>query len=583
MATAANEIKDRESFEEWLRSRRALLPEQQFRQEVVVLASRCALRVLPFILESLAADDDEASTALLEALRANAISWVAASSLDQQIEQAAKAAAEADMDTAGTHYANMHAGASFANDAVAATGYVAFCAVHAVVGLVEFQDNADYMDAAEVVANERSIYNALSEDAQLLEQSIIIAKRKLWQQEPGWWSQANNDFQKRLQLSFLVAYGYDIWSRWYKDIAEGLALFGIVNSNIRVRLERNIALGSTDGTFNAKFWTREATEINADVRRWAREAQAEDGALEASFSRDDTQPLTEDSFEPRPATLATTVSDNRVVLLDQTPDSALTAEDTEALMTDIARGLRNLARNAEQADRAVVEFLNAVADRVESAPLDKVALFESGRGFETLQKLAPTIDAEWNALLSAQYHALMLQFARALNKFSAWRDAMREHRSPLVPVEREQVVQVVHDVATELQTFAGLVSPEVSDRLHQLANAFKQQTAQLDAAARLNAQLEEAAQQHAQLFLEDVAYSLANVLTSATQIVWSYTGKHFLDGVREQLPETSKELGKKLVKWVMGPGTILVVLEAAFPRLLTTVRSALEAAKRFLG
>jgi hypothetical protein len=583
MATAATEIVDRESFEEWLRRRRALLSEQQFRQEVVVLASRCALRVLPGILgrQSDYYDNEEYRPAL-EALRAAAISSVAAQSIDHEIELAATAAFENMVDEVGVYSANMHAGVASVYDPVVATGYVAFCAVHAVTGLIEYQDNADYLDAAVVVSNDDSVYEALSRDAQSLEQGRKIAKEKLWQREPVWWLQAHDNFRKRLQLSILAAYGYDVWSKWYEAIATGQDLFDIKNSDIRAALERSIALGSVEGTFDEKFWTREEQEINADLKRWVKDAQTTDRVRIAASSIENTVHLTETSFDSRTASIETTVRENRVALLDTPLGNALAAEDISALMGDIAKGLRALGQDTLQTDRAIADFLRATAAQVDFAIHEKASLFESGRGFEALQKLAPTVDAEWSALLAAQYHALMLQFSRALNKFSAWRDAMREHRTPLAAVDVNQVVQVVDDIAGELEGFEDLVAPNIVSKLRQLAGAFRQGAAQLSAAAEFNAQLEEAAQRNVELFVEDMAYSLANVLTSATQIIWSYTVKPFADGVREQLPVSSKLLGKRLVRWVMTPGAALLALEAAFPGLLATIKTALAGAMQYL-
>lgn len=70
--------------------------------------------------------------------------------------------------------------------------------------------------------------------------------------------------------------GIEIWWDWFDAISLGNPAFGIQSDNLRNALERNIALGSTDGKFNEEFWNRDPAAINADIKHWVDEARALD-------------------------------------------------------------------------------------------------------------------------------------------------------------------------------------------------------------------------------------------------------------------------------------------------------------------
>ena len=87
----------------------------------------------------------------------------------------------------------------------------------------------------------------------------------------------------------MKASDWDIWSNYFASISQGKPLFGIMDEKLRDELERNIALGSTDGKFNKEFWKREPALINADIKAWVDYARATDtfGKLSSAIAEPD--------------------------------------------------------------------------------------------------------------------------------------------------------------------------------------------------------------------------------------------------------------------------------------------------------
>ena len=129
---------------------------------------------------------------------------------------------------------------------------------------------------------------AIRNDAEKIESGIdlhIIPGQALWNGDvPDWYQTIWREFSAKLTSPKMQAAGWDIWALWYASIPQGNPLFGITHPKLRDELERNIALGSTDGKFNKEFWNREPALINADVKRWVRDAQLVDTTREGQGS-----------------------------------------------------------------------------------------------------------------------------------------------------------------------------------------------------------------------------------------------------------------------------------------------------------
>jgi hypothetical protein len=226
-------------------------------------------------------------------------------------------------------------------------------------------------------------------------------------------------------------------------------------------------------------------------------------------------------------------------------------------------------------------FFEQAASAIERAVNNQSALFESGRCLSALQRFAPTIDAEWHPLHAAQYHALLLQFDKTLRKFKVWREFLKEHVGPRTPVPFNEVAKGLDEITDELAEFNDLISIQVSFKLKEIVSALQASSERLLKSIDQNAELSAVAEEQAALLLEDAAHSVINALTSVSQIFWEYCGGQFVDGVKVQLPLSSKALGKRMVKWVFGGAPVLVLIDLAYPGTLQVLRTALSSIAKF--
>lgn len=258
----AAEIVSLESFKHWIRVR----PELHRRQEAVLLASRAALRVLPLVKKRPEADQEQFSELLVIVIWCGAISLVASTYPTREIASAASAAAAS-------------AAAASAYPASPAAVYAFYDAVYAAGADYAYVADAVY-DSANAATNGNQVWNASRIDAENIEYGVDLLKlasQQIWPTEaPEWWISSKIDFEQSLQAPELSAGGFDIWLQWYDCVAFGKPLFGINNPSIVAELERNIALGSTNGKFDIEFWKREPALVNADIKRLVEDAKARD-------------------------------------------------------------------------------------------------------------------------------------------------------------------------------------------------------------------------------------------------------------------------------------------------------------------
>jgi hypothetical protein len=281
MVIRAEDIKDRESFADWLSTR----PEPKRGQEAIALAHRAALRSAPFLQRIGRLEQFQHLNVIKWTFAANSISRVAAISPTYDIADAGVAAERA-LKTFLREFGGDLVGET--NEAV----YDAMSALRADIvwvyhGIHSGNDSFGHTSSA------------ISLDASAVERGISIEKLLLtpiWQTIPDWW-EAEYARSVSLLLSW-QADGWDIWDQWYDDCFAGAPVFGIQTKSIRDELERNIALGSTDGKFNENFWPREPKEINADIKRWVEEAQRRDTLqLSANETPGISWRATENEFE----------------------------------------------------------------------------------------------------------------------------------------------------------------------------------------------------------------------------------------------------------------------------------------------
>ena len=278
MATIkTSNIIDQKSFGAWLYAR----PEILRRQEVVLLYSRDALRILPLLQRRDRLDDRQYEFVLRNTFWCHAISRVAGTYPNSEIVAAANATGAILANLAGD-YSTHFAAFDFINATYAAAIATNTAYVPVTTGLLP---GADISTSPHGPID---LWADVLRDAQEIELSsepINLAVQALWiEAPPAWWREEWNGFSKILNSPEMKAGGWDIWADWYDCIAFRRPLFGITNPKLRDELERNIALGSTDGKFNEEFWQREPSLINADVKRWVEDAQLVDATREGQGS-----------------------------------------------------------------------------------------------------------------------------------------------------------------------------------------------------------------------------------------------------------------------------------------------------------
>jgi hypothetical protein len=566
----AEEILDKNSFSRWLAYRPGIT-----RSETIALAHRCALRVVPFLNRRGNLKAGVHIELLVRALWASAVTRAASMFPSQEIEFAATAACEFyDTISDARIFSSAISAVSHASEAVGSTHYDSHANSAALMAAYTVSSGTDHADefSREMIVSRlgENIWAALRVDAVAVEAGTSIKQimqSRIWEpdqlgnlQDPKWWEEEYAQFSSFLQS--MRGDGWDIWDEWVDDVFTGGPVFGIRSESIRDTLERNIALGSTDGKFTEVFWKREPRLINADIKAWVEEAREED--RKASETLDD--------FSSRPASIETDVENGQVVLLHNKPITHLPEAIAQAAARDLANGLRDIADMAEkaQADRRASEFLRDAADRVENASDDQVALFESGRNQKTMQGYAATVLAEWNPLIAARYNALVIQFDETLQKFEAWRGFTQKHVKPSLPVPYESINQQLENFEVEIAQNASFIAPQVKSRLKRLLSLFKERYERWKEFSERNNEINSAVDGQIELLLEDVVVSIGNVIRSSAKLFWEQCGGKFVEGVGKQIPETSEALGRGLVKWG-ARGAVAWLLNSAFPGALTTL------------
>jgi hypothetical protein len=274
----AAEIRDRQSFEAWLNA----WPEETRGQVARVLAHRAAMRAAPFLSDQDDIHRGSQTTVIKNAIWALTISSLAAFRASREVMRAALAADELYDEFIGDSY-GIHGSARNASFASATDAAYILAAKMSLVSraTVAAENAASAASYADMPIGE--MWGELSADAEQIESGespLWVKEARLWKKEPNWWTKARKNFQVMLRPVLLAPTEFGIWSAWYESKSSGDKLFQIQSKALRDTLERNIALGSADGTFNKNFWQRDPKLINADVTKWVEEAQAEDERLQ---------------------------------------------------------------------------------------------------------------------------------------------------------------------------------------------------------------------------------------------------------------------------------------------------------------
>lgn len=253
--------------------------ETQVPQFAQVIAMRVALRVLPLACDILVMKEFPRTTglkAILTMFRAASISWVANNYPTANIGSSADEAG-----TAAAYYAREYADAAL--DAIA----------HGVIANVHSSAAADYAgvtvahaaQAADTVVGPNELWASINADVMWLSENgasepkisaVGLASRRLWLEDvrgsdkytvnfPLWARKEWDEFKK---TDAITGADFDFWIKWYESRLRGSRLGGFSPS---LDMEASIALDFYIASLSETFWSREAIEINRDIRRWIEE------------------------------------------------------------------------------------------------------------------------------------------------------------------------------------------------------------------------------------------------------------------------------------------------------------------------
>jgi hypothetical protein len=248
----AAEIVDRESFRAWLETR----PEAVRREAAVVMASRIALRLVPFLNRKGKLSLSDRVTLIEVTFRRIAISRSARTWPDYDITASA---ADADA-SAVSIYADA---ASYAADAASFSSDTSFA--------------ADAASFAATYAPADIIWEHIRADAVLIESresAFSLFSVPLWHDEPLALQEEWKNFKTTLSAPDMANGLWGGWVEWYETVAQGQPAFGLKDRKVANTLERAIALGGKDNKFHKEFWDREPGEINREIAEWVAEARA---------------------------------------------------------------------------------------------------------------------------------------------------------------------------------------------------------------------------------------------------------------------------------------------------------------------
>jgi hypothetical protein len=253
----ADEIEDRYSFEVWLNGR----PAATRRVEAIALAHRAALRAM--VILNVSPIGGPAPSIVLANFWCCITSRLVTLAPSSETMKAADAAAKEGRASPFHKFATAIDAAEAAG-AYTNSGDVIAHTIRSTIYTSSYGALAYDPDWRQLLDDTKKLENGLT--------AGDLVDSPLWAEDREDWHDQHLRF-----IRVLDPIGFDVWREWYDAACMGQPAFGIRNADIRQTLERNIALGSTDGQFNAHFWKRDSDEINADIWDWVNKARAIDG------------------------------------------------------------------------------------------------------------------------------------------------------------------------------------------------------------------------------------------------------------------------------------------------------------------
>jgi hypothetical protein len=566
------------------------------REIAVAVAVRSALRSAPMIIaafDRLGGVAKASRAIFLPSFRAMAAGWVTIQYPAREVDlrlAAAIAAAEAAAKAADSYAVTGAASAARASanatraSVEAGRGAVAFAAVSLASEAVW---NATLAVRADALAGEPAVRtldfaDALAADAAQIDQALKthvhaskiaeeLARQPVWPRGIPHW--ASGTWAQLERILHLDSPDWKAWTDWYRNRLEG----GPSNESLeiaRVLTPREI-------------WDKPPEDVNTYINRLTKE-------YEEPFP--ETIPLVPPQ---RPAAIEPIWSANVLTLPTEPPLVDLNSTEISALLSSLRADLREFADDIASEgniDRRFPPFVRGLCERIPETVPPQHELFSIAHAEEIFIRFGATVDNEWPDLLAARYHALALQFDRAMRQFPTWRNFKHNAARQSLTLEQAATIAPLATAAASAfrsegaEEFIDPVIPRALERLAGSLQALDQDLVEVtrhydpasdnvafDIVESINNVLKRAA---------EVALATARTAGKTMQEAGRRYQEEFKTAFLEHAGKSGRRHGEKVINWLnrvvfFGATAGLAQLIGVYPRMFEWLPGLIKTLSKF--
>ena len=424
---------------------------------------------------------------------------------------------------------------------------------------------------------------ALESDLSHFELSDELIHMSLWMSEIP--SAVQKSWEERSEQLYRYSGNWTVWTRWYDELLLGGSTYG----------------GEELDTFRAlldseKSWELPVVDINELIRLKGEDiasrqfastlphvtgqtlnsngiSSAEEfGQASVSLSQPDHMqriPENLSSIEDnisatdiivpaqKPAIIETEIVEDVVVALHNIEISDVGADAQIAAFAVLKLSLEKFVVEAvtSNIDKRILRPFETAISILASGSPEHFEIYQLGHLQSEIAGFSFAANKEWPIVLSASYHATVLTFDRTLKQFPIWRDFKRNAAKQVF--EESSIAKITEYLEPVIEQFetaesSEFIASEISSTLRRLnnnlADAIREKQQQAEISSKI---LEQATEELAYDLLE----SLSNTFKSIARLALKYSENYFggvHSGVSEQLTETGKKHGARIVKWSIG-------------------------------
>lgn len=255
-----------------------------------------------------------------------------------------------------------------------------------------------------------------------IESSSLISRR-LWNSPNRMITMSKDDFLRQLEAK-KPELNWNIWKEWLSRRFDG---YFNVFENLDENSDRQISTQISSETLN--FWDRPAAEVNADIC-----ARVEVARLQ------EPEPTVRQPASVKP------VWHNNKLIQDDGISSDASLASLDALLEGIGGDFATLADSMSgkaNISESALGLLNATAEQISAAGLDRKKLFRLTNRLLALQYYGVTVREEWKPEYGAQYHALVAQLDNLLRTFPDIQDFMTAVPKPERTLHEVQTLEEI--------------------------------------------------------------------------------------------------------------------------------------------